>query len=107
MPEKTIVSGPISTGIFITLLWLTVLVGLLFPVMLIVYIPFVVFLKIGLRPLLQTTGLTRLYETIAVTVVEKHDRKYLKKKRSEIDRKLRDKKYRGVRRKNPRLPKNW
>ncbi len=105
--RKNLVSGLNSTGLFIALLWLTVLVGVLFPAMLIVYIPFVVFLSIGLRPLVQTTGFTSLYETMVVTLVEKHDRKYLKKRRSEIDRKLRDKKYHGVRRKNPRLPKNW
>jgi|TARA_B100001971_G_C17785857_1_gene332047 hypothetical protein len=107
LSKKEIQSGPLSTGIFIALLWLTVLVGVVFPALLIIYIPFLIFVRKGLRPLLEKIGLAKLYGTTVDALEDRRYKKYEEKRRSDIDRKARDKKYRGVRRKNPKLPKNW
>jgi len=84
---------------------IVVMVG--FPNLFIYYILFLIFLGIGLRPLVEKTGINAFYQTQITRLVEKWDRKFLEKRRMEIDRKRRDQKYRSKRAKDQRLPKNW
>ncbi len=71
------------------------------------YFLILVFLGVGLRPLLELTGLYRLISHVLVIIEEKADAKFLKQRSEEIDRKMRDDKYRKRRLKHPDLPKHW
>ncbi len=82
-------------------------IPLYFPDYALHYMGFVAFLGVGLRPILELTGLYTLLSSLLVVVSNKHYKKFEEGRRREIDRKLRDAKYRGVRRKDPKLPKNW
>lgn len=107
MSSKKFKYGPLAIGIYTALLTLLVVVMMSFPNLFIYYILLLIFFGIGLRPLIVKTGLYAFYQTLITTVVGKLSRKYLQKRRKEIDRKIRDKKYRNKRKKDLRLPKNW
>ena len=99
--------GPLAIGIYVALISLLVVIMAAFPNLFIYYIFLLIFLGIGLRPLLEKTGIYAFYQTLRTRLVEKLDRKFLAKRKMEIDRKRRDQKYRNKRTKDPRLPKNW
>lgn len=107
MSSKKFKYGPLAIGIYTALLTLLVVVMVGFPNLFIYYILLLLFLGIGLRPLIVKTGLYAFYQTLITTLVEKLSKKYLQKRRKEIDRKRRDQKYRNKRNKDPQLPKNW
>lgn len=99
--------GPFTRGAFIALICLTPLFAILAPAYLIHYFLFLVFLGFGLRPVLVRTGLYAAWQAFEMTVEKKWNRKFLEKRRMEIERKQRDEKYRKSRYRDPRLPKNW
>jgi hypothetical protein len=107
MSSKKFKYGPLAIGIYTALFTLLVVVMMGFPNLFIYYILLLIFLGIGLRPLIVKTGLYAFYQTQITRLVEKWDRKFLAKRRIEIDSKRRDQKYRSKRKKDPRLPKNW
>ena len=99
--------GPLARAIYIGMLWFTIVIGWHFSNFLIYYIPLLIFLGIGLRPLVEHSGVYDFYEHYSEKIVEGKWGKIGKKKGIEIDRKVRDKKYRQNRVKDSRLPKNW
>lgn len=107
MKEQKFAWGPVARGIYIGMLWFTVVIGWHFPNMLTYYIPLLVFLGLGLRPLLERTGLYDLYVHVIVKIDDKKWEKINEKKRIEIARKERDKKYKASRTRDPKLPENW
>ena len=89
------------------MLWLIPLMPLLGINVFLAYCGLLLFLGLGLRPLLEKTGLYRLVSHYLLVVQEKSSAKFMEKRAAEIDRKQRDAKYRGRRVKHPGLPKNW
>jgi len=107
MAERKFEYGPIARGIYIALLWLVVLTAVAFPELLLWHLLLVLFLGLGLRPLLEKTGLYALYAHVAVSFVERRNRKFVETRRREIERKRRREMYRRFGHDDPRLPKNW
>jgi hypothetical protein len=107
MALKKFEYGPLSIGTFLALVSVTVLIGLYYPAWVIRYVLFLLFLAFGLRPLLEMTGLLEECQSVLQSIHEKRNKKYVEQKRAEVDRKIRDEKYRKSRYRDPRLPKNW
>jgi hypothetical protein len=107
MALKKFEYGPLSIGTFLALVSVTVLIGLYYPAWVIRYVLFLLFLAFGLRPLLEMTGMLEMCQSVLQSIHEKRNKKYVEQKRAEVDRKIRDEKYRKSRYRDPRLPKNW
>ncbi len=99
--------GPLARGIYIALLWLTLVIVYIYPIHLIWYVSLLVFLGFFLRPLIISTGMHNLFSVLASKPGDILWEKRTKKRRAEIERRERDKRYRNQRVKDPRLPKNW
>lgn len=105
--------GPVARGIYIALLWATLLVavlvmkGLLSPRALLAYAGLLMFLGLGLRPLLQRSGLHAWYQHTRVHIREQLDQKYNETRGRQVDQSRRNARLRNARRRDPRLPKNW
>jgi hypothetical protein len=89
------------------MLWLVLLLGWLAPGWLIYYLPLLLFLGLGLRPLLEITGAYELFSRLQDRIEETRWKKITEERRLEVERKARDKKYKSQRQKDPRLPPNW
>ena len=89
------------------LVWLVILTAIAFPELLIWHLLLVLFLGLGLRPLLEKTGLYDLYAQVTVSIAERWDRKFVEHRRRHIERNKRRKIYRRFGKGDPRLPKNW
>ena len=107
MPGHKFEYGPLPRGIYIALIWLLVLTAFVLPEWLHWHILLVLFLGLGLRPLLEKTGLYDLYSHVTALIAERWDRKFVETRRQEIERKRRRKMYRRFGNDDPRLPKNW
>lgn len=99
--------SPFAVGIYKALLWSTTIVGYHSHNALIYYIPFLLFLGLGLRPVLEKTGLHTLYLNILWRLEERRDRKRIQQIKKDIAMKNRNDKYRNKRTVDPALPKNW
>ncbi len=99
--------GPLATGIYRAMLWLTVLIGWTYPQYVFHYAALLVFLGLGLKPLLIKTGLQQLLSDYAERGREYRWKGETTRRRAEIERKERDKKYKQSRIRDSRLPKNW
>lgn len=99
--------GPLARGSYHAMLALVLVIPVYFPAYALYYIGFVAFLGLGLRPLLERTGLYRLMSSLLVKVSSRHYRNFDARRQREIDQKMRDAKYRGGHKRNPKLPKNW
>ena len=99
--------GPISRGVYLATWSVAVVIALYFPDYFFYYMFVLLLVGIGLRPLIEKTGLYELYQSLAITLEEKWHKKYVEKRRAELDRKARDQKYRNSRVKDSRLPRNW
>lgn len=107
MQEPEFYWGTFARAIFIAMLWFSVVIAWVKPQWLAFYMPALVFLALGLRPLLVKTG---LYRVCMVLLEEVDDRRWKKRneiRRREVDLKERDKRYRHRRERDPRLPRNW
>lgn len=100
--------GPIARGLYIALVWLVVMTAFVAPELLHWHLLLVVFFGLGLRPLLEKTGLYDLYMYVTVSIAERWDRKFVEQRRREIESKRQRKMYRRFGKDDdPRLPKNW
>ncbi len=107
MREPKFEWGPLPRGIYIGMLWFTIVIGWHFTNLLIYYIPLLIFLGIGLRPLLEITKLYDLFASLSEKIDEKRWKKVNEQRRSEVQRLERNKKYKNMRYKDPKLPKDW
>jgi len=101
--------GPVAKGLYTGMQALTLLVALFATEYIGYFLLILLFFGLGLRPLLEKTGLYH-YFTHGSQRLDLHlHRKQLDQHRANIDRKVRDDKYRKSRSrdKDPRLPKNW
>ena len=99
--------GPVAMGTYRGMLWITLATPLLGMEYFIGWALLLLFLGIGLRPLLEKTGLYRYSQHLQVIAGDKIDKEFLAKRQKKISRKLRDDRYRRRRRKHPDLPKDW
>lgn len=99
--------SPLARGSFQAFICVAPVIYLLGPEIFVAYILVMLFLAIGLRPLLERTGLYRTFNHYLVVFEEKHSKRFMEKRAAEIDRKIRDDKYRNRHRKHKDLPKHW
>ena len=107
MSEHKFEYGPVSKGIYMALIAFGLVVPYIYPDKTVHYFFFIVFLGLGLRPLLEITGLHSLFQAINDSIFGKSKRRKLEQRRREIDLKLRNEKYKKSRFRDSRLPKNW
>jgi hypothetical protein len=99
--------GPLARGLYIAMLWLTVLVGWHFSHLLYHYVALLIFLGLCLKPLLVVTGLAERLSIIADRFHEARWGRVTRQRRAQVARKERDKRHRYSHYKNPRLPEKW
>lgn len=99
--------GPLARGVYAAMLWLTILLGLFTPTLLLYYVPLLLFAGFLLRPLLRESGIHGVVASLLEHREERRWRKVTEQRRRDVDRKQRDARYRGRRYPDPRLPKNW
>lgn len=107
MKEPEIQYGPIARGTYIALICATPLVLVIYPSYLGVYIGLLLFLGVGLKPLLEYSGLYGAYISFTNSIRDRLDRKWIEKRRREVDASERSKKLKNSRVKDPNLPRNW
>jgi hypothetical protein len=107
MALKKFEYGPLPVGIFLGLVAVIVPIGLYYPTWIFRYLMFLLFLGVGLRPLLVMTGVLKMVQSVLHSVEEKRNKKYVEQKRREVDLKMQLEKYRKSRYRDPRLPKDW
>lgn len=107
MREPKFEWGPVARGIYIGMLWFTVVIGWHFPNFLAYYIPLLIFLGLALRPLLEITGLYDVFVALSEKIDEGRWKKINEERRKEVERIERNRKYKSTRLKDPKLPKNW
>ena len=99
--------GPLALGSYGAMLSLTVVVALYFSHYLGWYVALLLFLGIGLKPLLVRTGLAARLGVLFDSAEERRWRGVTRKRRREIEQQERDKRYRYRHKQDPKLPKNW
>jgi hypothetical protein len=107
MALKKFEYGPLPVGIFMALVAVIVPIGLYYPAWIFRYLMLLLFLGLGLRPLLEMTGLLAVSQSLLQSLEEKRNKKYVEQKRREVDLKMKLEKYRKSRYRDPRLPKDW
>jgi hypothetical protein len=107
MPAHRLEYGPLSRGIYIALICLTPLVAIVWWELLAWYLGLLAFLGLGLRPLLEKTGIYAIYQYVASTLHEWLYKDFTEKRRREIEREARRRRYRRFGPEDPRLPKKW
>jgi hypothetical protein len=99
--------GPVSRGIYIALIWLTLPVMFLGFKQFIAYMLFLIFLTFALKPILEVTGLMGAYQSLVASQREKANRRLSTKRFIEIDKRERILKHKRSRIKDSSLPNNW
>ena len=107
MREREFEFGPISKGVFIALFSILPVMPAIYPDAFFYYLLFLLCIGFGTRIFLVRTGLYTFWCSIEGGLMNKWDKKFLRKRGIEIDRKLRDEKYRKSRHRDPKLPRNW
>lgn len=111
--DEEIKFGPLATGIYIALLWFTLLLGVVSAVApwarawLPWHIALLLFLGLGLRPLLKHTRLLRLWRNLMADLQKKRHADHHAHAARRVERKRRDEKHRKTRVRNPDLPPRW
>lgn len=105
--------GPAARGIYMALLWSTVLFGAVAAdapwalAWLPWHVALLLFLGLGLKPLLLRTGLYRWWMSLMAAAQEKRHAAHHAEAARKVERKIRDDKLRKTRVRDPRLPKRW
>lgn len=107
MREREFEFGPLVKGSYggLMAIFPVVLVG--WPDFFWWYVFLMLFLGLGLRVLIEKTGIYRIWGVTKMSLDDKFHKRLIEKRQLDIDRKSRDDKYRKSRVKDPRLPKNW
>ncbi|NQX90397.1 MAG: hypothetical protein HRT77_17285 [Halioglobus sp.] len=99
--------GPLTRGTYIALIALLPVVPFIDSAWVVPYGLLLVFLGCGARPVLQHSGAYHAWTSLENSLLQRWDRKYLARRRRDIDRRVRDDRYRKMRYRDPRLPKRW
>ncbi len=70
--------GPLAVGCYIAMLWLTLIVAVINPYLLIYYVPLLLFLGLGLKPFLIKSGLAAKYQAISAIRKDRQNSKMRK-----------------------------
>ena len=107
MSEHEFEYGPVLRTLYVLMIWPILYIGWAYPDMVFYYVCLWVFLGLGLRIVIEKSGLYEAYQNARVAIDDKRGRKRHTRIKQEVDRKMRDEKYRKSRYRDPRLPKNW
>ena len=107
MSSKRFEYGPLARGLYTALMWLMLPVAYQYPAYLLHYAGFLLFLGLGLRPLIEALGLDHSLGSLLASADDRLHRRFLEKRRRAVERKVRDDRYRRSRVRDPRLPRNW
>jgi hypothetical protein len=99
--------GPLARGCYLALACLLPVSAILSPELLAWHVLLVLFLGIGLRPLLEQTGAYALYTRLENVLRERWNHDFTERRRCEIERRARRARYRRFGPEDPRLPKKW
>ena len=99
--------GTVATGIYRGLLWVALVIPLYSVEWFMWYLAIMAFLGLGLRPLLERTGLYHWAVHWRVVTENRINRDFDERHVQQVERKMRDDRYRKRRNKHPDLPKNW
>jgi hypothetical protein len=99
--------GPAARGIFVALLWFTLLLAWVAPNLLPWHVGLLLFLGLGLKPLLRHTGAHRGWHHLLVRLEELRYAKSDADNIRRIERKRRDDKLRAARKLPSELPPRW
>jgi hypothetical protein len=99
--------GPMAQGLYTAMLWFTLFIAWKYPAHLTAYVLLLIFLGFGLRPLLEVTGLYDAFSLVGEKLEQARWATFEKKRRAEVQRRERDKRYRHRRIRDERLPRNW
>ena len=87
--EKQFEFGPVSQGIYRAMLWAGLLIPLYFPAWTAHYLVLLIFLGIGLRPVLEYTGLWVWWDRLESPFARHWSDRELERHRRQIDARLR------------------
>lgn len=99
--------GPMARGVYTALLWMTAFVAFLDSSFLYYYIPFLAFLGLGLRPLLEQTGVSDILNARSNVRHEKRWQNLREKRVFEVRRTQHAERHKRRRTRDSNLPKNW
>jgi hypothetical protein len=105
--ERKFSYGPLFTGVFLALVSVIPVVMLAFPEYIFHYLSLLLLLAIGLRAVIERTGLYEVYQHVRSAIAERLDRKFVARRRAEIEREIQAEKRKKSRYQDPKLPKNW
>jgi|TARA_B100000315_G_C14529467_1_gene565438 hypothetical protein len=107
MTAKQFEYGLMATAIYRGLLWCILITPMLGPDIFVGYVLLMLFLGLGLRPLLEKTSLYRVAIHLQIVTLEKTSQGFMDKRKAKIVSRQRDESYRKRRGKHPDLPKDW
>lgn len=107
MKEAQFYWGTFARACYIAAWWFCLFFVWTTPKILWLYIPFLIFLGLGLRPLLESTGLYHLFQAILLKRDDANWEKINNSHRQKLNQQERSKRLKQQRVKDSRLPKNW
>ena len=111
--DDEITFGPVARGIYFALLWITPLFGAVAMAApwarawLPWHLGLVLFLGLGLKPLLRYTGLHRRWQWLMAEAQKRHHADHHAEAARQVERKRRDEKFRKTRVRHSDLPPRW
>ena len=99
--------GTLATGTYKALLWIGLLIPWAFPGYFFHYVGAMLFLGLGLKPILVRTGLHLHFSSILHAAENKRLENFHQERLREIEQKERNKQLKSKRIKDPELPPNW
>ena len=99
--------GLLSRSIFVGLLWLTPLLGFTAPEWLPLHVGLLLFLGLGLKPLLIRTGVRRTWLSWRAHAQQRRQAAHHTEAARRVERQRRDDKYRKSRQRDPGLTPGW
>ena len=94
-------------AIYTALLWMSLFVYWIYPERFMSYLLLMLFFGLGLRPLLEKTGLVYTFQTIRHKLNNKRGKKHQEFEQRKSQKMVRDNQLRRSRIRDKRLPKNW
>lgn len=107
MKEAQFYWGPFARGCYIAAWWFCPFFVWTNPKVLVYYFPALIFIGLGLRPLLERTNLYNLFQALLIKKEDASWSKINKQRRREVEQQERSKTLKQQRIQDPRLPKNW
>ncbi|GAA6151215.1 hypothetical protein [Pseudoteredinibacter isoporae] len=107
MKEAQFYWGPFARACYIAAWWFCLFFVWVAPNVLWTYIPVLIFLGVGLRPLLEATGLYTACQAILLKRDDAYWAKANSRHRKKVEQEERSKRLKQQRLKDERLPKDW